>query len=89
VCLHDERVDHCLGVFALHPSKHHIASLSLYERRDLAIIIAEDQVTFPVSRYGSIFGFCRPLADRDRVTDAANICLGSRLIVDGALPLND
>ena len=43
----DQCVDHRLGVFALDPDQHHVTGMALNEGRDLAVVAAEQQVTFP------------------------------------------
>jgi hypothetical protein len=51
--------------------KHHEPGLALDERRDRAHVFAEDQVSFPVTRYGTIVGLNRAFADVDRATQLA------------------
>jgi len=75
----DECVDHRLGVLARHSDQHHIARVALHQRRDLAIVATEQQVTFPVARYGSIRSLSRTLPDRYRVRDLAQPLVFERL----------
>ena len=66
-------VDHRLGVFALDPDQHHVTGMALNEGRDLAVVAAEQQVTFPVARHRPVLSLCWALADRDSVRDPAVI----------------
>jgi hypothetical protein len=43
--------------------------LTFNERRDLAVLAAEEQVTFPVARKRTIFDCRGTLADRYRISD--------------------
>ena len=60
----DKRVDYRLGVFAFYSGKQHVASMTFDQGCDLAVVAAEQQVTFPVARYGAILS--RSLTDRAR-----------------------
>src|ERR1700686_1950853 len=69
----NQGVDYGLGVFAVHLGHHDVACLTLYQGGDLAVVGTEDQISFPVTRHGSILRRWRALADRDRVADPAVI----------------
>jgi hypothetical protein len=43
--------------------------MTFYEGDDIGVFRALDQVTFPVTWYGSVSGFRWPFADRDRIRD--------------------
>jgi hypothetical protein len=43
--------------------------MTFYEGDDIGVFRALDQVTFPVTGYGSVSGFRRSFADRDRIPD--------------------
>src|SRR5665213_1319914 len=69
-------VDYGLGVFAVHLGHHYVTCLPFHQSDDLAVVGTEDQITFPVTRHGSILRRWWALADRDRVADPAVIlCL--------------
>ena len=78
--LPDQGVDHGLGVLARHPDQHHVAGMAFHQRRDLATVTAEQQVTFPVAGHGPVLGLGRPLTDRYRVTDLAQPVVFQRLV---------
>ncbi len=50
----DQSIDHRLGVFARHPDQHDKPCVALYQCRDLTVVAAAQQVTFPVTRYGTL-----------------------------------
>ncbi len=54
VCMLDERVDDRPGVFAGDSDQHHVTRMAFNQGRDLAVIAADEQVTFPVARNRSI-----------------------------------
>ena len=47
--------------------------MTLHERRDIAVLAAEDQITFPMTGDGSVLYRCGSLADRDGVSNPAVI----------------
>ncbi len=50
--------------------------MPLHQGRDLAVVAAAQQITFPVTRYGAILNLGWPFPDRDRVADPAVVlCL--------------
>ena len=63
------RRDSAPGACDLH--QHHVACLTLDQRCDLAVATTEQQVSFPVTRYRSIFDGSWALTDRDGVDDLA------------------
>src|SRR5471032_481940 len=65
----DERIDDRFCVLARNLRKHHVARVTLNQRRDLAVLAAEQQITFPVTGHGTVFSRGRTLADRDGVRD--------------------
>ena len=71
VGLPNECVDYCLCIFARHPDQHDKPCMAFHQGRYLAVVAAAQQVTFPVTRYGSVFGFSRSLSDRDRISNPA------------------
>jgi len=76
VGLLNECVDHRLCIFARHPAQHDKPCVALYQCRDLTVVAAEQQVTFPVTRYGAVLNLGRTFPDRDCVADPAVIlCL--------------
>jgi hypothetical protein len=64
-----ERIHHRLRVLAGHLHQHHVPSLTLHERRNLAAAASEHQITFPVPWYRPIFDGGRTLADRNGISD--------------------
>ena len=50
----DEGIDYRLGVFAGYSDQHHVTRMTFNQGCDLAVVTANDQITFPVSRNGSI-----------------------------------
>ena len=73
MCLFDECVDNCFGVFAFHSNEHQIACVAFDQCRDLAVVAATDKIAFPVTRYRSVRDFRRPFTDRHRINDATMI----------------
>ncbi len=73
MCLLDQRIDHRLGVLALHPGQHHVAGMAFHQGGDLAVVAAEQEVTLPVAGHGTIFNLGRPFADRHGIGNAAVI----------------
>src|SRR5271170_2165213 len=72
----DQRVDDRLRIFAANLDQHRIAGMALDQSRNLAVLAAEQEVTFPVPGYGPVFHAGRTLADRDGAGDSAVIvCL--------------
>ena len=65
----DERVDDRLRVFAIELHQHHVARLTLDQRRDLAVATAKDQITFPMPRHSSVFN----ARGRSRIVTASAI----------------
>ena len=57
--------------------------MPLDERRDGADALAVDEVTFPMARNGTIFGFCGSFADVHQVADLALTGRGSGMRPDG------
>ena len=51
----DQRVNDGLGVFALHPDQHDVTRMTFHQCCNLAVVAADEQVAFPVTRDGSIF----------------------------------
>lgn len=45
--------------------------MKLYRCGDVAVVRANDQITFPVTRDGTIFDLRRAFTDRDRTLDLA------------------
>ena len=80
----DERIDHRFGVLAYYAHEHEVARLALHQNGDLAVVAAEVQVTFPMTRYGPVFGLCWTLADRYRLGDPATVGGFLRVIASGA-----
>jgi len=71
----DECIDYRPGVFAGHSDQHHVAGVSLYQRCDLTVVAADDQVTFPMTRDRSIFHCDGPLTYRDGASNpAVSVC---------------
>ena len=64
-------IDHRLGVFAFDPHEHHVARVTFDQGGDLAVVAAEQEITFPVTGHSTILGLSRSLADTDRIGDAA------------------
>ncbi len=65
-----ERVgDHISGVTGRQSDEHHEATGSLDQGRDGADALAEDEIAFPMSRNGTVVGFCGSFADVDQVAD--------------------
>ena len=52
----------------------HIARMTFDQGCDLAVLAAEQKITLPVTRYGTILDLCRSLADRDGIFYPATIC---------------
>ena len=73
VRLLDKRVDLRLGVLALDPDQHHVARVAFHQGGDLAVVAAEQQVTFPVARHCTVLDLGGALTDRDGVGDPAVI----------------
>ncbi len=69
----DERIDDGLCVFAVDPNQHAVATVTLHQGGDLAVVAAEQQITFPVAGYRPVLNLSRPLADRHRTNNAAMI----------------
>jgi hypothetical protein len=67
----DQRIHDCLSILLADLREHHIARLTFNERRDLAVLAAEQQITFPVSRERAIFDRRGTLANRYRISDLA------------------
>ena len=61
--LFDERVDHRLGIFTFYSGEQHVATMTLNQGCDLTVVAAEYEVTFPVTRYGTILDLGRSFAD--------------------------
>ena len=59
------------AVLARHLHEHHVTRLTLDQRRDLAVVIAEHQVAFPMPWYCSVLNAGGSLADRDGIDDLA------------------
>ena len=76
----NECVDDRLGVLARRPNQHHVTRLSFHQRRDLAVVAAEQQVAFPVTRDGPILSLRGLLADRYGVGDLAQPFALERLV---------
>jgi len=76
MCLLDEGVDRRFGVLSLQANKHHVASVSFHQGRDLTVIAAAQEIALPVTRHRTILSFSRSFPDRDRVGDPAVVpCL--------------
>lgn len=65
----DKRVDDRLCVFAIELHQHHVARLTFYQRRDLAVATAKDQIAFPMSRHSSVLNARGTFTDRDSISD--------------------
>jgi hypothetical protein len=67
----DQRVDDRLRVLGWDLDEHEVARLSLYQRGDLAVAGAEQQIAFPMTGHSAILDRCGPLADRHGTHDLA------------------
>jgi hypothetical protein len=67
--LFNQRADDCLGISALNSNQHAVARVAFYEGSDLAVIAADQQITFPVSRYRTILYLSGTLTNRNRIPD--------------------
>ena len=56
-------------VFARHLDQHGKARMTFYQGRNVTVLGAAQQITFPVARNRSVFHFRRPFADRDGIDD--------------------
>jgi hypothetical protein len=64
--LPDQGVDHGPGVLARHFDEYELARVTLYQGRDLSVVVAKQQIPFPVPWRRTVLGFGRPFMDRDR-----------------------
>lgn len=60
-----------VGVLVHQFDQHHVAGVSLHQRGNLAVGIAEQQITLPVPRHCPILDAGRPFADGHGVNDPA------------------
>ena len=67
-CVHDR-----FGVLACHSHERDVARLAFHQRRDLAVVTAEEQVALPVARHRPVLCLGRTFADRHRLGDPAMI----------------
>ena len=69
----DQCTYHRLGILARHSNEHHVARMSLDQGCDLAVVTAAEEITFPVTRDGSIFCLGRSFTDRYSIDNMAVI----------------
>lgn len=61
--LFDQRLNDAVTVFVADLCQHHKTGVPLDQCGEEAIARARNQVSFPVTWYGPIFDFCRPVSD--------------------------
>ena len=66
-------VDDRLRVLGGKLDEHEVARLPLHQRRNLAVVGAEQQIAFPVTRHSAILDRCRAFADRHGAQDLAMV----------------